>query len=73
MYSSCNVSYRITYYTSDTVTLYRKDNGTIALANEPKSYQISKHIEQQNMRLSRVEIHRGVESRLHMGCGRSTG
>ena len=46
--------------------LYCKDNGTIALAKEPKSHQISKHIEQQNMQLSQVEIHRDAESKLYM-------
>ena len=40
---------------SDDTTLYCKDNGTIALAKE---YQISKHIEQQNMRLPRIEIYK---------------
>ena len=33
---------------SNAVALYCKDNGTIALAKEPRSHQISKHIEQQN-------------------------
>ena len=51
---------------SDVVTLYCKDNDTIAFAKEPKSHQISKHIEQQNMRLPRVEIHSDVEHKLHM-------
>ena len=51
---------------SDAVTLYCKDNDTIALAKEPRSHQISKYIEQQNMRLPRVEIYRGAESKLHM-------
>ena len=51
---------------SDAVTLYYKDNGTIALAKEPTSHQISKYIEQQNMRLPQVEIYRGAESKLHM-------
>ena len=31
---------------SDIVTLYCKDNSTIAFAKEPRSHQISKHIEQ---------------------------
>ena len=30
---------------SDIVTLYYKDNGTIALAKEPRFHQIFKHIE----------------------------
>ena len=50
----------------DVVTLYCKDNGTIAFAKEPRSHQIFQHKEQQNMRLPQVEIHRGVESELHM-------
>ena len=33
---------------SDAVTLYYKNNDTIALTKEPRSHQISKHIEQQN-------------------------
>ena len=32
----------------DAMILYCKDNDTIALAKESRSYQISKHIEQQN-------------------------
>ena len=55
----------------DVMTLYCKDNGTIVLAKELRSHQISKHIEQQNTRLPQVEIHRGEESKLHIGCGRS--
>ena len=51
---------------SDAVILYCKNNGTIVFAKELRSHQISKHIEQQNMRLSRVEIYRGAESKLHM-------
>ena len=50
----------------DVVTLYYKDNGTIALAKESRSHQISKHIEQQNTRLPQVEIHRDVECKLYM-------
>ena len=51
---------------SDVVILYCKDNGTIALTKEPRSHQIFKHIEQQNMRLLQVEIYRDAESKLHM-------
>ena len=51
---------------SDTMTLYYKDNGTIVLAKELRSHQISKHIEQQNTRLPRVEIYRGAESKLYI-------
>ena len=40
---------------SDAMPLYCKDNGTIAFAKELRSHQISKHIEQQNTRLSQVE------------------
>ena len=54
---------------SDSMTLYYKDNGTIALAKEPRSHQISKHIEQQNMQIPQVEIHKGAESKLYMRCG----
>ena len=54
---------------SDIMTQYCKDNGTIVLAKEPRSYQISNHIEQQNTQLSQVEIYRGVESKLYMRCG----
>ena len=50
----------------DAVTLYCKDKGIIVLAKELRSHQISKHIEQQNMRLPRVEIHRGARSKLYM-------
>ena len=51
---------------SDAVTLYCKDNGTIALAKEPRSRQISKHIEQQNTQLPQVEIYRDAESKLYI-------
>ena len=51
---------------SDTMTLYCKDNDTVALAKELRSHQISKHIEQLNMQLPRVKIHRGAKSKLHM-------
>ena len=51
---------------SDVMTLCYKDNGTIALAKELKSHQISKHMGQQNTRLLQVEIHRGMESKHHM-------
>ena len=51
---------------SDAVTLYCKDNDTIAFAKEPRSHQISKHIKQQNMRPLQVKIHRGAESKLYM-------
>ena len=34
---------------SDVVTLYCKDNSTIALAKELRSHQISEHIKQQDM------------------------
>ena len=54
---------------SNTMTLYYKDNGTIALAKESRSHQISKYIDQQNMRLPQVEIHRDAESKLYMRCG----
>ena len=54
---------------SDAMTLYYKDNDTIALAKESRSQQISKHIEQQKMRLPQVEIYRGAESKLYMRCG----
>ena len=54
---------------SNTMTLYYKDNGTIALAKELRSHPISKHIEQQNTRLPQVEIHRGAESKLHIRYG----
>ena len=50
----------------DAMTLYCKDNGTIVLAKEPRSHQISKHIEQQNTRLPRVKIYRGAKSKHHM-------
>ena len=39
---------KLVIMSSDVVTPYCKDNGTIALVKEPKSYQISKHIEQLN-------------------------
>ena len=51
---------------SNAVTLYCKDNSTIAFSKELRSHQISNHIEQQNMRQPQVEIYRGAESKLYM-------
>ena len=46
----------------DAMIIYYKDNSTIAFAEEPRSHQKFKHIEQRYMQFSQVEIHRGAES-----------